>query len=59
MLKLKRWMLKYRMSQAALARELGIDRTLVNHWLRGRRMPGRARLKDLSEVTGIKIEDLL
>jgi len=59
MKKLKRWMTKYKMTQAALAREMDISPSLVCHWLRGSRMPGRNMLKQLSEVTGIKIEDLL
>ena len=59
MVKLRKWMVKTRTSQAELSRELGISRSLVSHWLAARRMPGRGRLKDLSRVTGIKLEDLL
>jgi len=59
MKKLKKWLTKCRMSQADLAREMAVHPSLVNHWLSGKRMPGRNKLKDLSEITGIKIEDLL
>ncbi len=45
--------------QADLARELGVDRSLISHWLAGRRKPGRSKLISLSKITGIPIEDLL
>lgn len=57
--KLRRWLERTKMSQAALARELAVHPTLINHWLTGKRMPGRNKLKLLSDTTGIKIEDLL
>jgi transcriptional regulator with XRE-family HTH domain len=59
MLKLKRWLNKSQTSQAELARLLVVHRSLVCHWLRGSRKPGRNQLKLLSKTTGIKIEDLL
>jgi transcriptional regulator with XRE-family HTH domain len=59
MVKLKRWMDKSQTSQAALARQLVVHRSLVCHWLRGSRKPGRNQLLRLSRTTGIKIEDLL
>lgn len=46
-------------TQADIARELGVHRSLVNHWIMGRRKPSRKLLKPLSRLTGIKIEDLL
>ena len=57
--KLKRWLAKFKMSQAAFAREMDIDPSLVSHWLRGTRKPGRNMLKELSAITGIDIKDLL
>jgi transcriptional regulator with XRE-family HTH domain len=59
MVKLKKWMTRTRKSQAQLARELGVSRSLVCHWMRGDRMPGRGKLKTISQLTGLKIEDLL
>jgi len=42
-----------------IARALKDDRSLVSLWRMGKRKPGKQQLKNLSRLTGIKIEDLL
>lgn len=48
-----------KMMQKEIAEKMGVDPSLVSHWMAGRRKPGRDKLKQLSQLTGIKIEDLL
>ena len=56
---LKRYFKKSGMSQYRLAQLLGIDRSAVTHWVKGKRKPARAHLAKLAEITGIPIENLL
>ena len=42
-----------------LAVKLGVDGSLITLWRQGKRKPGKSKLKTLSKVTGIPIEDLL
>lgn len=48
-----------RITQRQIAEQMGVDPSLVSHWMAGRRKPGRDKIKQLSELTGIKAEDLL
>lgn len=47
------------MSQAELAAELGVSQPTVCDWLSGRSKPKTSRLLQISQVTGIAVEDLL
>ena len=47
------------MTQKKIALHMGVDPSLVSHWMAGRRKPHASKLKQLSKLTGIKIEDLL
>ena len=46
-------------SQADLARKAGMEPTVLNNLLRGRRNPGMITLKQLNKATGITIENLV
>lgn len=48
-----------KMTQAEVAEKLGVSPSLVSLWMSGKRMPGRSKIKQLSELTGIKIEEFL
>lgn len=47
------------LTQYAVAQQLGINRSAVTHWVKGRTKPAAWHLGKLSQITGIKIEDLL
>jgi transcriptional regulator with XRE-family HTH domain len=42
-----------------LAQKLQVSPSLLTYWRQGKRKPGARQLKKLSQLTGIKIEDLL
>lgn len=42
-----------------LAEKLGVHPTLIIMWRNGTRRPGRSKLKPLSKITGIAVNDLL
>ena len=46
-------------SQIMLAEELGIHRSAVNHWEKGRTQPSMRNLKQLAEHFGVSCDDLL
>jgi transcriptional regulator with XRE-family HTH domain len=48
-----------RITASALAEKIGVDQSLITLWKTGKRKPGVAKLKAVSRVTGIPIEDLL
>ena len=47
------------MTQAELAKRAELSAATLNHILRGRREPRIAKIRKLSEVTGISIEKLV
>lgn len=47
------------MTATEIAQKMGVSSSTVSLWMSGKRRPGLDRLKQLSELTGIKIEDLL
>jgi transcriptional regulator with XRE-family HTH domain len=57
--RLKRYLKDEEVSQAELARRLGVSQPTVWEWLNGKSLPSAERLKALSEATGISIDDLL
>ena len=62
MSKLIRWMQentlpRYQLDE--LAQKLQVSPSLLTYWRQGKRKPGARQLKKLSQLTGIKIEDLL
>jgi DNA-binding XRE family transcriptional regulator len=46
-------------NQNQLAKTLGVHRSVVNHWSQGVCKPAKNRVFQVSEITGIKVEDLL
>lgn len=50
---------KPKFTAQALAAKLKVHQSLITMWRTGARKPGRAKLKELARVTGIKVEDLL
>ncbi|MDZ4349696.1 MAG: helix-turn-helix domain-containing protein [Xanthomonadaceae bacterium] len=49
-----------RLSQAALAARIGVDRSAVSHWERGHgNLPSSANLLALANITGVRVEWLL
>jgi transcriptional regulator with XRE-family HTH domain len=59
MKKLRTWFKSSGWSQNKLALALGVNRSAITHWINGSNKPDRRRLKQLSEITGIPVEDLL
>ena len=57
--KLKAYLKRNNLKQGEFAKMLGVGESLVSLWISDKRRPGRNRLVQLSQVTGIKIEDLL
>jgi transcriptional regulator with XRE-family HTH domain len=47
------------LSQAALARRCGMDPTVMNSLMTGRRNPGMITIRQLHKATGISIEKLV
>jgi transcriptional regulator with XRE-family HTH domain len=47
------------MTPAEIAHKMGVSQSTVSLWMSGKRRPGLGKLKQLSQLTGIKIEDLL
>ena len=50
---------KPKISALELAHKLRIHPSLITLWRQGARKPGKSKLKALSRITGIPIEDLL
>lgn len=48
-----------RMTATEIAHKMGVSQSTVSLWMSGKRRPGLDKLKQLSTLTGIKIEDLL
>ncbi len=46
-------------SQADLARRAGIDPSVLNHFLKGKREPRIANLRKLAKATGISVDKLV
>ena len=46
------------LSQAEIARKVGVERAAVNHWFRGRNAPTLAQMVRLSDQTGISLDYL-
>jgi len=56
---LKTWLDGKGWSQQQLADELGVTQGAVSHWLVGRSKPSAETLLDLTEVTGLTLDQLL
>lgn len=48
-----------KMSQAELARRLGLTSGGVNHYVKGNRTPSVAMLKKIARVLGVKVDDII
>lgn len=57
--RLKQYLEAEEISQAELARRMGVSQPTVWEWLNGQTLPSAKRLQKLSELTGISINDLL
>ena len=44
---------------AQLARKLGVDRSVVSNWVRGKNFPRPIYLTKIAEILGISLTDLL
>lgn len=56
---LRTYLEEQRMSQSEFATVLGVSQPTVCDWLSGRSRPKSSRLLQISQVTGISVEDLL
>jgi transcriptional regulator with XRE-family HTH domain len=45
-------------TQARVARELGVDLSIVNRWARGRSIPNGYNLQRLAKIFGISADDI-
>jgi transcriptional regulator with XRE-family HTH domain len=50
---------KPKISALKLAQKLKVHPSLITLWRLGQRKPGKGKIKQLSKVTGIAVEDLL
>jgi hypothetical protein len=50
---------KPKISALKLAQKLKVHPSLITLWRLGQRKPGKSKLKRLSQVTGLPVEDLL
>lgn len=57
--RLKRYLEDEDISQAEFARRMGVSQPTVSDWLSGAFMPSTQRLKAMSKLTGISIDELL
>ena len=55
---LRQYMKATGINQAELAKRIGVSATHLNHWIKKRRAPTVANLKQISERTGIRLEKL-
>ena len=56
---LKQYMALTKMSNAELAKRLGVSRMSLIQWLAGRTVPTAANIRRIHEVTGLSLEDLV
>lgn len=56
---LKKWMVVNAVSRVVLAKKLGVSLAMVAHVLNGRRNFHPSRLKKVSAITGISVEQLM
>ena len=62
MSKLMHWLdeqTRPKMSAKDIADRVKVHQSLVTMWRSGLRKPGKGKLRELSKLTGIKVEDLL
>jgi transcriptional regulator with XRE-family HTH domain len=62
MTKLMQWLdenTQPNMTLAELAQKLKVSQSIVTLWRQGKRKPGRAQLRKLSALTGLRVEELL
>ena len=57
--RLKRYLDEEDISQAEFARQMGVSQPTVWEWLNGHSLPSADRLRKLSQLTGISIDELL
>lgn len=57
--RLKQYLAEADKSQAEFGREMGVSQPTVSDWLSGASFPSVGRLKRMSELTGISIDELL
>ncbi|CDU05710.1 hypothetical protein VCR14J2_390349 [Vibrio coralliirubri] len=46
-------------SQVCLAKELGVSQSQVCRWINKAQIPSATKVKSISEITGISIEDII
>lgn len=59
MQRLRRYLTEHDLSQTAFARMAGVSAPTVWEWLNGHSLPSADRLRSLSKLTGISIDELL
>jgi transcriptional regulator with XRE-family HTH domain len=57
--RLKQYLAKQNVTQAQFAALMGVSQPTVWEWVNGHSRPGQGRLKKLSKLTRIPLEDLL
>lgn len=57
--RLRTWVDDNDLTQQALADRLGVKRTTVCQWLSGYYQPSRKALQELSQLTGLSLDELL
>jgi transcriptional regulator with XRE-family HTH domain len=56
---IRAYRLKHRMSQQALADELGVSAVAVSKWERGQTQPGIQALTRMADIFGVTVDDLV
>lgn len=57
--RLKRYLVENEMSQAAFAKKVGKSQPTVSDWLSGQIQPSTDSLREISQATGLSIDELL
>ena len=57
--KIKAYRKQYGMSQAELAKRVGVERSAVAKWESGKSLPQAAHLVKLAEIFGCSVDELL
>jgi transcriptional regulator with XRE-family HTH domain len=57
--RLRQWMKETGTTQLALASRMGVKQSTVSDWLNGKNWPSIEKLRELSLITGLSIDELV
>jgi transcriptional regulator with XRE-family HTH domain len=57
--RLKQYLADQSLTQVELAERMGVSQPTISDWLSGKTSPSAKKLKELSSITGVSIDELL